>query len=317
MAFSKIVGLEVTPLMPSSAIRRASLPESSSSRLMLSSQIDWPSARMASSGLPMRWLPGRGSPASYPPWRSRSLLRVSDIAGRRSEYESTGLERSDLDPDPLRQWQRWYDEAVAAGVTEPNAMALSTLGEDGAPDVRFVLVRGVDERGLAFYTNLTSVKARQLDAHPSAAAAFGWLQLHRQVRVRGQRRARLGRRGRRLLRLAPARVADRRVGLAAEPADRRPRRARRARAPGGRAPSGRGRAPARALGRLPHRPERDRVLAGPAEPAPRSPALPPLGRGLGDRAPRALTVGARAHRGRAPRMRRPAPAGRPARPCRG
>ena len=85
----------------------------------------------------------------------------------------------------MRQWQRWYDEAVAAGVTEPNAMALSTLGEDGVPDVRYVLVRGADERGLAFYTNLTSAKARQLAAHPAAGAAFGWLQLHRQVRLRG------------------------------------------------------------------------------------------------------------------------------------
>jgi pyridoxamine 5'-phosphate oxidase len=110
---------------------------------------------------------------------------MSDVAGLRSEYESAGLDLADVAADPLRQWQRWYDEAAAAGVTEPNAMALSTLGEDGLPDVRFVLVRGVDERGLAFYTNLTSVKARQLDAHPSAAAAFGWLQLHRQVRVRG------------------------------------------------------------------------------------------------------------------------------------
>jgi pyridoxamine 5'-phosphate oxidase len=110
---------------------------------------------------------------------------MSDIASRRSDYESTGLDAEDLDADPLRQWQRWYDEAVAAGVTEPNAMALSTLGEDGVPDVRFVLVRGVDERGLAFYTNLASAKARQLEAHASAAAAFGWLQLHRQVRVRG------------------------------------------------------------------------------------------------------------------------------------
>jgi pyridoxamine 5'-phosphate oxidase len=110
---------------------------------------------------------------------------VSDVASRRSEYESAGLDFADLDPDPLRQWQLWYDEAVAAGVTEPNAMALSTLGTDGVPDVRFVLVRGVDERGLAFYTNLASEKARQLDAHPTAAAAFGWLELHRQVRVRG------------------------------------------------------------------------------------------------------------------------------------
>jgi pyridoxamine 5'-phosphate oxidase len=110
---------------------------------------------------------------------------MSDVAGRRSEYESAGLDVADLDPDPLRQWQRWYDEAVAAGVTEPNAMALSTAAPDGAPDVRIVLVRGVDARGLAFYTNLASAKALQLHAHPMAAAAFGWLELHRQVRVRG------------------------------------------------------------------------------------------------------------------------------------
>jgi pyridoxamine 5'-phosphate oxidase len=115
----------------------------------------------------------------------RNLENMSDVASRRSEYESAGLDVADLDADPIRQWQRWYDEAVAAGVTEPNAMALSTLGADGVPDVRFVLVRGVDERGLAFYTNLTSAKARQLGAHASAAAVFGWLQLHRQVRVRG------------------------------------------------------------------------------------------------------------------------------------
>ncbi|MDX6571898.1 MAG: pyridoxamine 5-phosphate oxidase [Gaiellales bacterium] len=111
---------------------------------------------------------------------------MSDVAGRRSEYETAGLDLADLDPDPMRQWQQWYDEAVAASVTEPNAMALSTMGTEGLPDVRFVLVRGVDQRGLAFYTNLGSAKARQLEAHPAAAAAFGWLQLHRQVRLRGR-----------------------------------------------------------------------------------------------------------------------------------
>jgi pyridoxamine 5'-phosphate oxidase len=110
---------------------------------------------------------------------------MSDLASRRSEYESAGLDVRDLDADPLLQWQRWYDEAIAAGVNEPNAMALSTLGEDGVPDVRFVLVRGADARGFAFYTNLDSPKALQLLAHPAAAAAFGWLELHRQVRVRG------------------------------------------------------------------------------------------------------------------------------------
>jgi pyridoxamine 5'-phosphate oxidase len=112
-------------------------------------------------------------------------VNVSDVAGRRSEYESAGLDAADLDADPVRQWQRWYDEAVSAGVTEPNAMALATLGEDGVPDVRYVLVRGVDERGLAFYTNLASAKALQLTARPAASAVFGWLELHRQVRVRG------------------------------------------------------------------------------------------------------------------------------------
>jgi pyridoxamine 5'-phosphate oxidase len=115
----------------------------------------------------------------------RNLENMSDVASRRSEYESAGLDVADLDPDPLRMWQRWYDEAVAAGVTEPNAMALATVGADGAPDVRYVLVRGVDERGLAFYTNVSSAKALQLRERPVAAAAFGWLELHRQVRVRG------------------------------------------------------------------------------------------------------------------------------------
>ena len=76
---------------------------------------------------------------------------MSDLASRRSEYESAGIDVADLAADPIRQWQRWYDEAVAAGVTEPNAMALSTLGEDGVPDVRYVLVRGADERGFAFW----------------------------------------------------------------------------------------------------------------------------------------------------------------------
>jgi len=112
-------------------------------------------------------------------------VNVSDVAGRRNEYESAGLDAADLDADPVRQWQRWYDEAVSAGVTEPNAMALATLGEDGVPDVRYVLVRDVDERGIAFYTNLASAKALQLGARPAASAVFGWLELHRQVRVRG------------------------------------------------------------------------------------------------------------------------------------
>jgi pyridoxamine 5'-phosphate oxidase len=107
------------------------------------------------------------------------------IADRRTEYETTGLDVGDVVADPIEQWRRWYDEAVAAGVTEPNAMALATCGADGQPDCRFVLVRGADDRGFSFFTNQASAKAVQLAAVPRASLAFGWLELHRQVRVRG------------------------------------------------------------------------------------------------------------------------------------
>jgi len=108
------------------------------------------------------------------------------IADRRSEYETGGLDRPDLDADPIVQWQRWYDAAVEAGCSEPNAMVLSTVDDRGRPDGRFVLVRGADERGFAFFTNLASPKGLQLAAHAQASLTFGWLELHRQVRVRGQ-----------------------------------------------------------------------------------------------------------------------------------
>lgn len=106
------------------------------------------------------------------------------LRDRRVQYETAGLDRDDLHVDPMVQWQRWYDEAESAGVTEPNAMTLSTIGADGIPDSRVVLARGADERGFVFYTNLESVKSRQLEAG-GASAVFAWLDLHRQVRVRG------------------------------------------------------------------------------------------------------------------------------------
>jgi pyridoxamine 5'-phosphate oxidase len=107
------------------------------------------------------------------------------IADRRIEYETAGIDVADLAADPITQWWRWYDEAVAAECTEPNAAVVSTVDEHGLPDARFVLVRGVDNRGFVFFTNLDSRKAGQLAQHPAAALTIGWLQLHRQVRVRG------------------------------------------------------------------------------------------------------------------------------------
>ncbi len=107
------------------------------------------------------------------------------LRDRRVQYETAGLEVEDLDANPVLQWQRWHDEALSVEVAEPNAMTLSTIGLDDAPDARIVLVRGIDERGLAFYTNYDSAKSRQLTRQTLAAATFSWLDLHRQVRVRG------------------------------------------------------------------------------------------------------------------------------------
>ena len=109
---------------------------------------------------------------------------MTDLATRRVQYETAGLDVADLAADPLTQWRHWYDDASTAGVTEPNAMTVATTGSDG-PDARVVLARGVDEGSIVFYTNYDSVKSRQLATTPRAAAVFAWLDLHRQVRMRG------------------------------------------------------------------------------------------------------------------------------------
>ena len=112
--------------------------------------------------------------------------RRAELWGRRVQYETEGLDLADVDPDPVVQWHRWHEQALEGGVAEPNAMTVATIGEDGVPDARIVLVREADQRGLVFYTNYDSAKSRQLDARPVASAVFSWLDLHRQVRVRAR-----------------------------------------------------------------------------------------------------------------------------------
>ena len=107
------------------------------------------------------------------------------LRDRRIQYETAGLERADLLDDPIEQWHRWYDQASEAGVSEPHAMTVSTIGEDGAPDSRVVLARDVSADGIAFYSNYQSAKSRQLDRASGVSVVFAWLDLHRQVRVRG------------------------------------------------------------------------------------------------------------------------------------
>ena len=87
--------------------------------------------------------------------------------------------------DPLARFAAWYEHAVAAGLPEPEAMALATATPDGLPSVRFVLLKGIDERGVEFYTNYESRKARELAANPNAALAILWKPLQRQVRLEG------------------------------------------------------------------------------------------------------------------------------------
>jgi pyridoxamine 5'-phosphate oxidase len=112
-----------------------------------------------------------------------------DVAGelfaRRVQYETAGLDVADVEANPIVQWQRWYDDAASAGVSEPNAMVIATATADGRPDARFVLIRAVDERGFVFHTNYTSPKSRQAGGNPRGAGVFAWLDLHRQLRVRG------------------------------------------------------------------------------------------------------------------------------------
>jgi pyridoxamine 5'-phosphate oxidase len=93
-----------------------------------------------------------------------------------------------VDPDPIAQFRRWYDDAVAAGVRQPDAMTLATVTPAGAVSARTVLLRGLDDRGFSFYTNVESDKAVDLAANPRVALVFHWREIERQVRVTGPAR---------------------------------------------------------------------------------------------------------------------------------
>lgn len=111
--------------------------------------------------------------------------KTTSVADLRRSYTRRSLNRDDLDPDPLEQFRRWFDEAVEADLPEPNAMVLATADKRGVPSARVVLLKGIDARGLIFYSNYQSHKARELEENPHAALVFNWLELERQVRVEG------------------------------------------------------------------------------------------------------------------------------------
>jgi pyridoxamine 5'-phosphate oxidase len=109
--------------------------------------------------------------------------RVADL---RKDYGQASLDESEVDDDPIRQFTRWFEEALKAEVNEPNAMGVSTVDERGRPSSRIVLVKQFDERGFTWYTNYDSQKGQQLRGHPFAALLFFWSELERQVRIEGR-----------------------------------------------------------------------------------------------------------------------------------
>jgi pyridoxamine 5'-phosphate oxidase len=109
---------------------------------------------------------------------------MSDTAGIEHQTWLTSGDFTQAD-EPFRLWQAWFAEAVKGEPRDPTAMSLATVDPDGMPDVRTVLLKGVDERGFVFYTNTESNKGRELAANPKAALLFYWKSLNRQIRIRG------------------------------------------------------------------------------------------------------------------------------------
>jgi pyridoxamine 5'-phosphate oxidase len=109
-----------------------------------------------------------------------------DLAQMRRNYEQAALDETHVAADPLQQFQKWFDEAVHAKALEANAMTLATVGEGGRPSTRVVLLKGLDERGLIWYTNYQSRKGRELGFNAQAALQFFWPELERVVRIEGQ-----------------------------------------------------------------------------------------------------------------------------------
>jgi pyridoxamine 5'-phosphate oxidase len=127
----------------------------------------------------MRWGPGSPPEAIVRP------VIEDQVAQLRREYEALGLSERDMAADPITQFRIWFDGVLEAGLQEPNAFVLATADAKAVPSARAVLMKGIDDRGLVFYTNLASRKSEELRVNPPAAGTFVWIPLHRQVRFEG------------------------------------------------------------------------------------------------------------------------------------
>ena len=109
-----------------------------------------------------------------------------DIADLRRDYHLQELKETAADPDPIAQFQNWFETALESQIPDPNGMTLATVGLTGKPSSRVVLLKGYDRQGFIFYTNYHSRKSQELEAHPWAALTFWWVALERQVRIEGR-----------------------------------------------------------------------------------------------------------------------------------
>lgn len=110
---------------------------------------------------------------------------MNDLASIRKEYSKAALDAKSVLQDPIGQFTKWFDEAIASNVPEPNAMNLATINENGRPASRIVLLKGVEDHKFVFYTNYQSRKGKELDGNPACALTFFWPELERQVRIEG------------------------------------------------------------------------------------------------------------------------------------
>lgn len=113
------------------------------------------------------------------------MSTADDMARMRQNYADAGLSEADLAADWISQFRRWFDDAVTAGIPEPNGMVLATASPEGVVAARSVLAKAVDADGVVFYTNYGSAKSHDLSANPRAAVTFPWYDLHRQIHLRG------------------------------------------------------------------------------------------------------------------------------------
>jgi pyridoxamine 5'-phosphate oxidase len=112
-------------------------------------------------------------------------MTILDLAAIRKDYALSSLTERDVDPDPIRQFERWFADALSAQALEPNAMTLATATRDGVPSARIVLLKGVDAQGFTFFTDYRSRKGAELTENPLAALTFLWKEIERQVRIAG------------------------------------------------------------------------------------------------------------------------------------